>query len=197
MLAILAAALALRRAVASAPWGTEAQRARLRRQSPGLLLATNMLEVWQAKYPSSEISAQMLFVGSLLGVVVALTTRWRPAAGMAGLLIGIGFLDRGDGVLLVLLGVAGLAAIIATRRWDGRATWFAVGLAVVLPHAFWQAYSYNAAGRYSAHQQRPLAAEADRRHRGAAGRRLRCFARWAAASSDGRRCAGCRSGSAP
>ncbi len=148
VLAILAAALALRRAVASAPWGTEAAGLACGGIA-GLLLATNMLEVWQAKYPSSEISAQMLFVGSLLAVVVALTTKWRPAAGMAGVLTGIGFLDRGDGVLLVLLGVAGLAAIIATRRWDGRATWFAVGLAVVLPHAFWQAYSYNAAGRYS------------------------------------------------
>ena len=120
-----------------------------------MLLATNMLEVWQAKYPSSEISAQMLFVGSLLGLVVALTTRWRPAAGAAGLLTGIGFLDRADGVLLIGLAVAALAAIIAVRRWDARATWFAVGLAIVLPHAFWQAYSYDAAGRYSSFNSVP------------------------------------------
>ncbi len=149
VLAVLAAALALRRAVAAAPWGSE--RAGLACGGiAGLLLATNMLEVWQAKYPSSEISAQMLFVGSLLGVVVALTTGWRPAAGAAGLLTGIGFLDRGDGVLLIVLATAALAGVIAIRRWDGRATWFAVGLGVVLPHALWQAYSYDAAGRYSA-----------------------------------------------
>ena len=148
VLAILAAALALRRAVSSAAWGSELS-GLVCGGVAGLLLATNMLEVWQAKYPSSEISAQMLFVGSLLGLVVALVTGWRPAAGMAGLLTGIGFLDRGDGVLLVLLAVAATAALIATRRWDGRATWFAVGLAIVMPHALWQAYSYDAAGRYS------------------------------------------------
>jgi hypothetical protein len=148
VLAILAAALALRRAVAAAPWGTEAS-GLASGGIAGLLLATNMLEVWQGKYPSSEISAQMLFVGALLSLIVALTTGWRPAAGLAGLLTGIGYLDRGDGVLLVLLAVAALAALIAVRRWDSRATWFAVGLGVVLPHALWQAYSYQAAGRYS------------------------------------------------
>lgn len=149
VLAVLAAALALRRAVASAPWGSE--KAGLACGGiAGLLLATNMLEVWQAKYPSSEISAQMLFVGSLLALVLAVATRWRVAAGAAGVLTGIGFLDRADGILLVLLAAAAIAAVIAARRWDARATWFSGGLAIVLPHALWQAYSYQAAGRYSA-----------------------------------------------
>ncbi len=148
VLAILAAALALRRAVEAAPWGRPAAGLACGGVA-GLLLATNMLEVWQAKYPSSEISAQLLFVGALLGLVVALATRWRPAAGAAGLLVGISFLDRADGVLLILLAAGALAAIIAARRWDARATWFAAGLAVVLPHALWQAYSFDAAGRYS------------------------------------------------
>jgi hypothetical protein len=149
VLAILAAALALRRAVASAPWGSE--RAGLACAAvAGLLLSTNMLEVWHAKYPSSEISAQVLFLGALFALVLALTTGWRVASGAAGLLVGISFLDRADGFLLILMAVACLAAIIAVRRWDARATWFAVGLAVVLPHAFWQAYSYQAAGNYSA-----------------------------------------------
>ncbi len=149
ILAILAAALALRRAVVAAPWGSETTGLACGGIA-GLLFSTNMLEVWQAKYPSSEISAQLLFIGALLGLVIALTTGWRPAAGAAGLLVGVSFLDRGDGVILILLAVAGLAATIAARRWDSRATWFAVGLGVVLPHAFWQAYSYDAAGRYSA-----------------------------------------------
>jgi hypothetical protein len=149
ILAILAAALALRRAVAAAPWGSELT-GLASGAIAGLLFSTNMLEVWQAKYPSSEISAQMLFIGALLGLVLALTTGWRPAAGAAGLLVGVSFLDRGDGVILVLLAAAALAVVIAARRWDSRATWFAVGLGVVLPHAFWQAYSYDAAGRYSA-----------------------------------------------
>ncbi len=114
-----------------------------------------MLEVWQSKYPSTEISAQMLFVGALLGLILAVTTRWRPAAGAAGLLVGISFLDRADGELLIGLSVAALAAIIATRRWDGRATWFAAGLAIVLPHALWQAYSHDAAGLYTSENDVP------------------------------------------
>jgi hypothetical protein len=92
----------------------------------------------------------MLFLGALLALILSLTTRWRPAAGAAGLLVGISFLDRGDAVLLIGLSVIALAAVIATRRWDSRATWFTLGLAIVLPHALWQAYSYEAAGRYSA-----------------------------------------------
>jgi hypothetical protein len=154
VLAILAAALALRRAVLAAPWGTTASSLACGGIA-GLLLATNMLEVWQAKYPSSEISAQMLFLGSLLALVLAVATGWRAAAGAAGVLTGIGFLDRGDGVLLVGLAIAGLAVVIAVRRWEPRATCFAVGLAVVLPHALWQAYSWDAAGRYSADNDVP------------------------------------------
>src|SRR5205085_7130950 len=108
----------------------------------GLLLATNMLEVWQARYPTTEVFAEALYLGSLLGVVIALQTRWRPAAGIAGLLVGIGWLNRADGLLLVLLSVGAGAALFATRRWDSRATWYAAGLAVVVPHALLQAYDF-------------------------------------------------------
>src|SRR3954468_9867052 len=41
---------------------------------------------------------------------------------------------------MVMLSVGVGAALLATRRWDGRATWFAAGLAVVTPHALLQAY---------------------------------------------------------
>lgn len=106
----------------------------------GLLLATNMLQVWQARYPTTEVFAQALYVGALLGIVVALQTGWRPAAGFAGLMVGIGWLNRADGLLLVLLSVGLGAALLATRRWDPRATWYLAGLAVVTPHALIQAY---------------------------------------------------------
>jgi hypothetical protein len=106
----------------------------------GLLLATNMLQVWQARYPTTEVFAQALYLGVLLGIVVALQTGWRPAAGMAGLLVGIGWLNRADGLLLVALSVALGCALLATRRWDSRATWFAAGLGIVAPHALIQAY---------------------------------------------------------
>jgi hypothetical protein len=54
--------------------------------------------------------------------------------------VGIGWLNRADGLLLVLLSVGVGAALLATRRWDSRATWFAGGLSLVVPHAALQAF---------------------------------------------------------
>ena len=103
-----------------------------------------MLQVWQARFPTTEVLAQALYLGALLGVVVALQTGWRPAAGLAGLCVGIGFLNRADGVLLVVMAVGVGALLLAVRRWDGRAWWAAAGLGVVLPHALLQAYDLAA-----------------------------------------------------
>lgn len=105
-----------------------------------ILLPTNMLEVWQSKYPSAEIFGQMLFLGGLAGVVIAIKTGWRSAAALAGLLIGLSYLERPDGIVIVLMAWAGLAALLAVRRFDARAMWFAAGLIVTLPYAFYQAY---------------------------------------------------------
>ena len=153
ILAVLAAALALRRAVAGAHWGLSS---RMRAAAGlvaggigGVLLATNMLEVWQAKYPTTEISAQLFLLGALLGVMVAVQTGSRAAAGVAGLLIMVGFLDRGDGLLPVLIAAGVGATLLATKRWDARAAWFAVGAAIVVPHALWQAYSPSAGLQYT------------------------------------------------
>lgn len=107
----------------------------------GLLLATNMLEVWHAKSPLTEIPSQLFFVGALLGLVVALDTGWRPAAGLAGLLVALSFLVRPDGLLLVLLAAAAGAVLVAAGRFGALSRWFAVGLALPLPHALYQAYA--------------------------------------------------------
>jgi hypothetical protein len=147
VLAVCALALATRRAVAAAHPPAAGLVAG---GVAGLLLATNMLEVWQAKYPTTEISAQMLFAGTLLGAVVALTTGWAPAAFLAGALCGIGFLDRADDLALLLLAAALGAVLVALNRFDRRAGAFALGLGVVLPHALWQAYSPAAAASYAA-----------------------------------------------
>src|SRR5262249_52876663 len=79
-----------------------------------LLLSTNMLEVWQAKYPTAEIFGQLLFLGGLLGIVLAIRERWRAAAAAAGALVGLTFLERADGIVLVLLAWGGLA--VCSRR---------------------------------------------------------------------------------
>jgi hypothetical protein len=106
----------------------------------GALLATNFIEVWQAKYPTAEILAQALFVGGLLAVVIAVQERWRPAAFLAGLSAGVGFLNRADGWLLVMLAAATLGAVYVSRRADGEVVWGAAGLGIVLPYALFQAY---------------------------------------------------------
>ena len=54
----------------------------------GVLLSTNMMQVWQAKYPSTEILAQMLFLAALLSVMIAIQTRSRGAALAGGIFIG-------------------------------------------------------------------------------------------------------------
>ena len=113
------------------------------------LLATNMMQVWAAKYPATEGVTQMLTVGAALGVVVAVTTGWRAAAGLAGLFVGIGWLVRPDGILVVMFAVAVGALLFAVRRFDARAAWFAVGMALPLPHALIQAYDYDFAARYA------------------------------------------------
>jgi hypothetical protein len=106
------------------------------------LMSTQMLEVWQAKYPSSEIFGQFLFVGATLGLVVAIQSGWRFAAAISGVLIGASYLERPDALLLIVMAWAGLCALLAVRRFDGRAIAFAAGLAAVLPYGFLQAYDF-------------------------------------------------------
>jgi hypothetical protein len=106
----------------------------------GLLLAANMLQVWGSKYQTTEVLTELLLASALFAVVIALHTGWRPAAGVGGLLLGISFLARPDGLLEVLPAVAALLALVALRRFDARAGWFAVGLALPLPHGLVQAY---------------------------------------------------------
>jgi hypothetical protein len=125
----LAVAVARRIAGLPAAWVTAA------------LLPTNMLEVWQAKYPTAEMLGQMLFMGTMLGVILSIQTRWRTAAAAAGALLALSYLERADGIVLVLIGWGALCALLAARRFDRRAGWFAIGLLVLLPYGYYQAYS--------------------------------------------------------
>jgi len=107
-----------------------------------VLLSTNMLEVWQAKYPTAEIFGQMLFLGSVLGVVLAIQARWRAAAAAAGVLLGLSYLERPDAIVLILFAWGALAVLLAARRFDRQAAWFTAGLVSLLPYGFLQAYHF-------------------------------------------------------
>lgn len=109
-----------------------------------LLLATNMMQVWQARYPTAEVLAQSLFLGAALALTVALHTARTPYAVGGGLLVSVGFLARGEGVALVLLAAAAASLAIGLQCRQRLALWFAVGLAVPLPFALYQAYDVAA-----------------------------------------------------
>src|SRR6266540_1984871 len=74
------------------------------------VLALDMVQVWQAKYPTTEISTQLFFVLTVLGLVVAVETRWWPPAALAGAALGIAWLDRPDTLLPVLIALGLLVA---------------------------------------------------------------------------------------
>jgi hypothetical protein len=116
-----------------------------------VLLAVNELQVWQAKFPTAEALSEFLYTGALLALVVALRTRWRPAAAIAGGLVGVGFLARPEGIVVVGLAAIGLALLWAVDRIDGRAVAFAIGLAPPLLFATYEAYGRGS--RYAAAQE--------------------------------------------
>lgn len=132
-LSVLALGLAVRRAVGTvAAWMVVA------------LQVTFMPQVWQARYPSTEILAQLLLNGMVLALVIALTRRSRVAAAAAGAFVGIGFLARPDGLLYVLLAIVALAALAVLGRFDRVAAAFGASLAVTLPYAIWNAFDARA-----------------------------------------------------
>lgn len=119
------------------------------------LLLTSMMQVWQAKYPSTEIPAQLFLVGALLGAAVAASQRVANAASLSaafvsGVCLGTGFLVRPDGFLYILLGATVVAGIIAmsSERIDRRVGALAAGIALTLPFALYDAYVIR--GTYSA-----------------------------------------------
>lgn len=104
------------------------------------LTVTSMMQVWQARYPSTEVLSQLLVSGTLLAAVLALERRWAPGTFAAGLLLGVGFLARPDGFLYVVIAAAVVAVAIAARRADRRAVALGLGLAATMPYALWNAY---------------------------------------------------------
>ncbi|MHB2024909.1 MAG: hypothetical protein ACYCO3_16580 [Mycobacteriales bacterium] len=107
-------------------------------------LAANSAEVWQAKYPTAEMLEQLLLLGILFCLLLARRTGWAPAAGLAGVLLGVDWLARADTILPVAILVVIFGALVALRRFDHRCAWFVAGFTVTLPQALWQAYGPQA-----------------------------------------------------
>jgi 4-amino-4-deoxy-L-arabinose transferase-like glycosyltransferase len=114
----------------------------------GALMVTSMMQVWQAKYPSTEILAQLLLSGALLAAILALDRRWAGGSFLAGVLLGVGFLVRPDGFLYIAIAAAAVALVIALDAVDRRVWALAGGLAITLPYALYNAYDVR--GTYSA-----------------------------------------------
>lgn len=112
------------------------------------LLVTSMMQVWQARYPSTEAFAQCFLAGTLLGGVLAVDRRWAGGAFASGLLLGVGFLARPDGFLYILAAAAVVGVAAAAGRLDRRAVLLGVGLATTFPYAAVNAYALRT--RYTA-----------------------------------------------
>ncbi len=106
-----------------------------------LLLASNFMQVWQARYPTTEVLAQVLYVASLLALVAAVQTRAAPLALVGGTLVTVGFLARGEGVLLVMAALLAVGVAVAAGVQRRVALWFGAGVLWLLPLAWYQAYA--------------------------------------------------------
>ncbi len=115
------------------------------------LLAANELMVWQAKFPTAESLSLFVYAGALLAVALALSTRWRVAAALGGALVGVGFVARPEGIVVVGLAAVVLAGLWVFDRLDGRAWAFTAGLAPLLLLGTYQAYGRGS--RYARLQQ--------------------------------------------
>ena len=113
------------------------------------LLALNVVQVYYARYPDSEMLAQALVLAAVLGVQVAGQEDARVPAFLAGACVALTFLARPEGVVAVLLGGVGLATAVAGRGRERMALAFGLGLLVPLPHALLQAYHLDLCGLYS------------------------------------------------
>lgn len=103
-----------------------------------------MPQVWQSRYPSTEVLAQLLLNGAILAGVIAIARRSRWGAAAGGALVGTGFLARPDGLLYVALALGILGALAALRRLDAVGVAALAGLAASLPYALWNAFAARA-----------------------------------------------------
>ncbi len=108
------------------------------------LVAVGMMQVWQARYPTTEMATQALFTMGVLAVVVGVRLHSRWALAAAGFVYGSMFLMRPDGLLVVLMLCGAVAFLYGTERAEWSIAPLLAGLAVVVPLAAFQAYDRSA-----------------------------------------------------
>ena len=116
-------------------------------------LATNMIQVWQAKYPTTEILAQLFLFAAILAAVIAFDSKRPFYAAVSGFLISMIFLVRPDGFLLVIPALLVVALLYGLAKAESMPKWLAIGLTIPLPLAFYQAHFRNI--RYSTSTEVP------------------------------------------
>ena len=100
-------------------------------------LAVTTLQVWFARYPTTEALTQYMLWAGLWAIARWFGGRQNSSlwAFMAGAALGSVFLVRID--LLILLPIFGLfVAALWFRGWQAADTWFAVPFAVLVSHSF-------------------------------------------------------------
>lgn len=125
ILATLAVYFALRRLIGPGPaWLT------------GLLLATNVLQVWFARFPVSEMASQFLTFLGLLALRRFEAGRARAWGALAGAVFGLSLLVRIDSVLILLPLLAWMLIRAAEGRLPWRRLWaFALPFTLLALHA--------------------------------------------------------------
>jgi hypothetical protein len=107
------------------------------------LLLANLMQVWHARHPATEILTEAFVAAAGLCLVLAVRAGRRPLAVLAGLLTAAAFLARPDGLAIVLLAFGAAMALLALRVRPDLGLRFFAGLGAGTPYALYQAYGLN------------------------------------------------------
>ena len=107
------------------------------------LLSTNMIQVFQAKYPTTEMLVQSLVFAAILAAVIAIDARRPELAAVAGFLLSVTWLVRPDGFVLLLPALAVAGLLWGLRRNPRASAAALVGMLAPLPAIVYQAHFRN------------------------------------------------------
>ncbi len=103
-----------------------------------LLATVTMPQIWFAKYPMSEIVAELFVLAALLALLLSLRSQLSWLAAIAGWLLGVAALAKFELIPIVAVTITAFAGVklVWTGRWLERGyLWLAVCFAVPTAHA--------------------------------------------------------------